>query len=160
MKNKIKGFTLIELLVVIAIIGILSAIVLASLGTARSKGQDAAAIADLDDARAQAENYYGSNSNSYSSVCTTSTGSTPGGIQDMMLGAATAEGGTFTSGATTAAAAGVVACHDAAASGSTASTWAAASPIKNTIRGFSFWCVDSTGTSTSVSAFAASATHC
>ncbi|MBU0750499.1 prepilin-type N-terminal cleavage/methylation domain-containing protein [Patescibacteria group bacterium] len=46
-----RGFTLIELLVVIAIIGILSSVVLASLNTARQKGQTAAVEADLQSIR-------------------------------------------------------------------------------------------------------------
>lgn len=53
-----KGFTLIELLVVVAIIGILSSIVLASLNTARNKGQDASAKGSLSSARAAAELYF------------------------------------------------------------------------------------------------------
>ena len=56
-----SGFTLIELLVVIAIIGVLSAVVLASLNTARTKGNDAAVQADITGIRTQAQLYYSDN---------------------------------------------------------------------------------------------------
>jgi prepilin-type N-terminal cleavage/methylation domain-containing protein len=59
MKNT-KGFTLIELLVVIAIIGILSSVVLASLGGARDKGKKAAVQAQLGSIQLQAQLYYDS----------------------------------------------------------------------------------------------------
>jgi prepilin-type N-terminal cleavage/methylation domain-containing protein len=60
-----KGFTLIELLVVIAIIGILSSVVLASLNTARERGNQAAVQSNLKTIQVQAELYYDSNSLSY-----------------------------------------------------------------------------------------------
>ena len=60
-----KGFTLIELLVVIAIIGILSSVVLASLNTARSKGNDAGVKANLNSVGTQAALYLSDNNNAY-----------------------------------------------------------------------------------------------
>jgi prepilin-type N-terminal cleavage/methylation domain-containing protein len=76
--NYRRGFTLIELLVVIAIIGILSAVVLASLQTARAKGVDSAIENDLYVVQAQAVIDYDAYPQEYSSntVGTLSTEST------------------------------------------------------------------------------------
>ena len=153
MKN--KGFTLIELLVVIAIIGILSAIVLSSLDTARNKGSDAAIKSDLDNARAQAENFYDSQpNNTYAGVCNAGSSAGIPGILGMMQAAQTASGATslvVTGGAVGAAA--TVTCHDSAAG------WAAEAPLRSSAT--TFWCVDSTGTSTShLSHIASNAVTC
>lgn len=72
-RNYKKGFTLIELLVVIAIIGILSAVVLASLNTARQRGADAAIKSSINNARAQAALFY-ENGNTYEDVCSSDGG--------------------------------------------------------------------------------------
>ena len=56
-----RGFTLIELLVVIAIIGILSSVVLASLGTARGKARDATRVSDIKNIQLALELYFDSN---------------------------------------------------------------------------------------------------
>lgn len=71
MKSFKKGFTLIELLVVVAIIGILALVVTASLGSARTKAQDAKIKAEISSLRAEAELIALENSNSYATVCDT-----------------------------------------------------------------------------------------
>jgi len=59
--KKNRGFTLIELLVVIAIIGILSSIVLVSMGGARRSARDATRKADMRQIITAQEMYYGTN---------------------------------------------------------------------------------------------------
>jgi len=53
-----KGFTLIELLVVVAIIGILSTVVLASLGRARERSRDAKRLNDIKTIQTTLELYH------------------------------------------------------------------------------------------------------
>lgn len=132
--NRSKGFTLIELLVVIAIIGILSAIVLASLNTARSKGNDAAIQSNLSTVQTEAEIYYGgAGNNTYGSAVALATCPTSGAsmfVADATIGKAIA-------GATTESS-GNVQCY------ASATAYVVQSPLTATAS--TFWCVDSTGT--------------
>lgn len=82
-----KGFTLIELLVVIAIIGVLSAVVLSSLNTARNKGSDAAIQADLANVRTQATIYADENENYGSPVTIDASDCTIGLFSDPIVAA-------------------------------------------------------------------------
>ncbi|WKZ24398.1 MAG: prepilin-type N-terminal cleavage/methylation domain-containing protein [Patescibacteria group bacterium] len=71
-KNK-KAFTLIELLVVIAIIGVLSTLVIVSLGDSRAKARDSKRLNDLK-AMANALELYYANNNSYPQAANFSPG--------------------------------------------------------------------------------------
>lgn len=136
-----RGFTLIELLVVIAIIGILSAVVLASLNTARTKGTDAAIKSNLSTVQTQAELYYNDNGNygtaGASAAC--SAAGTPAGmftnttIKAAVTSAATAYGGSTADYTVTRCAIGV-----------SGASYAASVKLKSESTN-SWFCVDSNG---------------
>ncbi len=139
MKNiKQKGFTLIELLVVIAIIGILSAVVLASLNTARAKGANAAVKSNLQGMRSQAEIIYDNNKD-YDAVCDDAN-------IIAALNAAFLAGGDTGDVATR--------CNDSVDS------WAINALLKSPEGANTYWCTDQTGIAKGEPAELAGATSC
>jgi prepilin-type N-terminal cleavage/methylation domain-containing protein len=143
-----KGFTLIELLVVIAIIGILSAVVLASLNTARSKGSDAAIESNLNTIRTQAELEY-SNYNQYASVAL--SGTCPTVVQ-----ASSMFDPTVVSALKQIASSNANAIKCEASIGANSAYAISAALVTNPAI---FYCIDSTGIAATTSA-AVSTTHC
>ncbi|HWA32205.1 MAG TPA: type II secretion system protein [Candidatus Paceibacterota bacterium] len=132
------GFTLIELLLVVAIIGILSAIILASLSSSKSKGKDGAIEEALLHARSQASLFYLANSNSYNNVCANTTAGNVRSAYVNLQDAASKSGVSLVrnaAGNTTTAT-----CND------TALGWAAEVPLK-AAGANQMWCVDDSGKS-------------
>jgi prepilin-type N-terminal cleavage/methylation domain-containing protein len=90
MSEKSGGFTLIELLVVIAIIGLLSSIVLASLGTAKQKANDAQRLSAMNAVSQALELYANDHGGLYPADPATDTasacgGSTPTCVDDLTV---------------------------------------------------------------------------
>ncbi len=141
MHLKQRGFTLIELLVVIAIIGLLSAVVLASLNSARSKGADASVKANLKNAQTQAELFFDT-AGTYTGLCADTQ------IVAAMNSAKSAAGISAAINTTlgTAGSATLATCHV----DGTGANYALEIPLKSsTANG---WCVDNTGASMQLTA--------
>ena len=137
-----KGFTLIELLIVIAIIGILSSVVLTSVGSARTQAFDTKVKGQLSNIRSAAEIYFSSRYN-YG----TSTYSCTGGMfADTASGlSALSISGNYPVGEN------AIICN---------SNGTAYAVSDNLLASTTFWCVDSYGASKQESTSLGSSTVC
>ena len=124
-------------LVTFAMIGIFSAVILASLNTARQKGNDAAVKSNLDTIKTSAALYYDQQSSSYSGLCTTDP-TTAQSLQEASS-AGTNDADTTSS-----------VCNDSD------TEWAASAPLPEG----EYWCADSTGKSEKIHTALTTETAC
>ena len=142
-----KGFTLLELLVVIAVIGILAAVIMASVNSARGKSADSAIKSQMNSIRNQAQLFVDTNGTfgSFTSgACPSSantTSTTTAVFYDTEVKKVTEASGLRTGGSLQGT--GATATTSLTACASNGTSWVAAVVLKTSTS--QAWCVDAAG---------------